>query len=340
MINSTLKETIAQLTNGKKGILAADESTSTITKRFSSIGVDSTPETRRIYRELLLSSPIEPYISGVILFDETLFQQDSNNIPFPQLCKNRGIIPGIKVDKGLVYLPGTADEMITQGLEGLAERLKNYYQAGARFAKWRAVFRIGNHTPSPLAIKANAIALAHYAALCQQQHFVPIVEPEVLMEGDHDLNRCAEVTMCVLHHVFKALFQYQVTLEALLLKPNMVLAGQNYSGPNPSVQQVAQATLDVLRRTVPAAVPSINFLSGGQSPSLAAQHLNALNQQGPQPWRLNFSYGRALQDPALKQWKGQSKNIQAAQQALYQRAKLNAAAASGTYQIAEETNNN
>lgn len=329
-IYASLETTIAQLTASHKGILAADESITTIGKRFSTIGLASTPETRRDYRALLLTTPhIEQLISGVILFEETLGQSDQQATPFTTLLRARNIIPGIKVDTGLTTLPFTAEEKITQGLDGLADRLQHYYQAGARFAKWRAVFTVSETLPSTLAIEANATALAHYAALCQTNGLVPIVEPEVLMEGDHELARCAEVSTVVLHTVFKELFSYHVIPEYIILKPNMVLAGQASPTPKPNIEAVAQATLKVLRQTVPAAVPSINFLSGGQTPEIATAHLNAINCQGRQPWRLNFSYGRALQDPVLKTWKGQAINIQAAQEALYHRAHLNVLAAQG-----------
>lgn len=336
MSTHELEATIMQLAISGKGILAADESTGTITKRFNSIQVESTAENRRAYRELLFTTPgISEFINGVILYEETLGQRSSNGQLFPDLLADQGIIPGIKVDKGVTALPYSENETITQGLDGLTERLMSYKEMGARFAKWRGVINISAQLPSCLAIHANAEALASYAALCQAQGIVPIVEPELLMDGDHSIERCAEATEQTLRAVFKALAKHKVILECMLLKPNMVLPGVDHQ-PHATIDEVAQATLKVLRRTVPAAVPSINFLSGGQSAEDATKHLNAMNSGKPQPWVLSFSYGRALQDPCLKTWRGQTQNIEAAQKALYKRAKLNAAASRGQYSEALE----
>jgi len=297
-----LEATIKQLAVPGKGILAADESTGTITKRFSSINVECTAESRRAYRDLLFTTPgLSDFICGVILYEETLGQRTfKDNKLFSEMLSEHGVVPGIKVDKGLVPLPNTSEEKITQGLDGLAERLQTYKEMGAHFAKWRAVFTIGAHQPSQLAIHANAEALARYAALCQDCGIVPIVEPELLMDGEHNLERCAEATERTLYAVFKALHKHKVILECMILKPGMVLPGNDHR-PHASINEVAQATLKVLRRTVPTAVPTINFLSGGQSADLSTQHLNAMNTKA-QPWLLSFSYGRALQDPCLKTW--------------------------------------
>lgn len=330
-----LEATIKQIAVSGKGILAADESTGTIAKRFASINVESTLENRRAYRELLFTTPgIEEFINGVILYEETLGQRDSSGKPFAELLSEKGIVPGIKVDKGLTNLPFT-EEKITQGLDGLAERLATYKEMGACFAKWRAVLNISNTMPSKLAISANAEALASYAAICQDKGIVPIVEPELLMDGDHSLERCAEATEQALHAVFHKLQKHQVILECIILKPSMVITGTDHK-PQASVKDVAEATLKILRRTVPAAVPTINFLSGGQSSELATAHLNAMSVGKQQPWVLSFSYGRALQDHALKTWQGKAENVRAAQQAFYKRAKLNAAASKGQYTEAME----
>lgn len=331
MTNLTdLQTTISKLSTKGKGILAADESTPTITKRFQAIGVDSTEDSRRNYRELLMTTPgCNQYIAGVILFEETLNQKTSKGILFPDALKSAGILAGIKVDKGLVHLANT-DEQITQGLDGLPERLIEYKSKGACFAKWRAVYAISNTTPSTLAIKTNAEVLARYAAICQEQGIVPIVEPEVLIDGDHTLARCEEVTEPVLHAVFNALYRHKVKLEYIVLKPSMVINGKT-STQKASVKEVAEATIRVLRRTVPGAVPTINFLSGGQTPEQSTAHLNAMNQLGPLPWNLSFSYARALQDYCLKIWAGQAKNNSAAQNAFAKRAKLNSLAATGKY---------
>lgn len=326
-----LQSTIKELAVSDKGILAADESTTTITKRFDSIKVESTVENRRNYRELLLTTPsLNSYISGIIFYEETLKQRSTDNQPFVEFLNQQKIVPGIKVDKGIVPLPFSENENVTQGLDDLAKRLDDYKNIGARFAKWRAVLNISATLPSHLAIKANAEALASYAAICQDQGIVPIVEPELLMDGNHSIERCAQATEATLHTVFHALYRHRVLLEYIILKPSMVTAGVD-APIKPTVEEVATATLKVLRRTVPAAVPTINFLSGGQSPELATRHLNAMNAMGPQPWVLSFSYGRALQDPALKTWQGKSENIKSAQQALYKRAKLNVQAMKGKY---------
>lgn len=331
-----LEATILQLAVPGKGILAADESTNTIAKRFASIQVECTAENRRTYRELLFTTPgINEFINGVILYEETLGQRTNSGQAFPEFLAELGIVPGIKVDKGITALPNTTAESITQGLDGLAERLMNYKEMGARFAKWRGVLNISTHTPSCLAVHANAEALARYAAICQSIGIVPIVEPELLMDGDHSLERCAEATEKTLHTVFDALIKHKVILEGMILKPNMVLPGVDHQ-PHAKVNEVAQATLKVLRRTVPAAVPTINFLSGGQSAEDSTKHLNAMNSGKPQPWLLSYSYGRALQDPCLKTWKGNPDNFQAAQKAFYKRAKLNSAAAKGQYTEAME----
>lgn len=337
MSNLQLRETITALTANGKGILAADESVPTITKRLASIQVESTEENRRAYRELLATTPgLGEYVSGVILFEETLGQKGSNGKPIPELFAEQGIVPGIKVDKGLIDLPGSQGEKVTRGLDDLAERLPGYFNQGARFAKWRAVYNIEEGKPSHQAIKSNAEMLARYAATCQAAGIVPIVEPEVLMDGNHPLERCAQVTEDVLVEVFDALHRHHVELETMLLKPNMVVAGKDY--PNqPTVNEVAEATVRSLRRTVPAAVPSVNFLSGGQSAELATAHLDAMNRLSDNHlWDLSFSYGRALQDPCLKTWQGKAENVEAAQQALFQRAKLNSAAVLGQYSSAME----
>lgn len=332
-----MEKTVAELTAPGKGILAADESDGTIAKRFKVVNVACTEETRRDYRELLFSTPgLGDFISGVILFEETLKQKSAAGVPLPELLKAQGIVPGIKVDKGTMPLPGFPEEKVTQGLDGLAQRLSEYKQLGARFAKWRAVIAIGTGLPTPQAIAANAHALASYAAICQEQGVVPIVEPEVLMDGDHTLATCARVTEEVLHAVFHALHQQRVALECMLLKPNMVVPG-SACPEQVTPQQVAQATLTCLRRTVPAAMPGINFLSGGQSDAAATANLNAMNANTErQPWALSFSYGRALQAPVLKTWRGEAANKPIAQQALHQRARLNSAARFGKYTAAME----
>lgn len=320
-----------------KGILAADESTSTIKKRFDSIKLESTEEHRRAYREMLFTAPgVSDYISGVILYDETLRQKAKDGTPFPQLLASKGVIPGIKVDTGAKPLAGFPGETITEGLDGLRERLVEYHKLGARFAKWRAVIDIGEGIPTSFAIQANAHALARYAALCQENDIVPIVEPEVLMDGGHSIDRCEEVTSTVLQTVFGQLAEHRVALEGIVLKPNMVISGKkaaNRAGP----EQVAEATLRVLKRHVPPAVPGIAFLSGGQSSAEATLHLSLMNKAGPLPWSLTFSYGRALQDDALKAWSGQPGNLAAGQQQMAKRARLNSLATTGAYASAMES---
>jgi len=314
-----------------KGILAADESVGTIAKRFAKIEVPSTADTRRAYRNLLFTTAgVEAFVSGVILFDETIRQASDDGAPFPQVLAHKGIIPGIKVDIGAKDLAGFPGEKVTEGLDGLRERLVEYRGLGAQFAKWRAVITIGPGIPTATCIGANAHALARYAALCQEVGLVPIVEPEVLMDGDHSIERCAEVTADTLQELYSALHEHRVWLEGTLLKPNMVLSGKACP-QQAGVQEVAVATVRCLRATVPAAVPGIVFLSGGQTAVTATEHLNAMNKVGPHPWELSFSYGRALQDPPLTTWKGKPGNVPAAQKAFYHRAKLNGAARYGQY---------
>jgi fructose-bisphosphate aldolase, class I len=326
-----LHETAKALVAEGKGILAADESDSTIKKRFDSIGVESTEDARRAYRELLFTTEgAEEFISGVILFDETIRQSAQDGTPFPKLLESKGMIPGIKVDKGAKPLALSEGETITEGLDGLRERLAEYRELGARFAKWRATYSIGPGTPSEYCVWANAHALARYSALCQEAGLVPIVEPEVLMEGDHTIEQSRKATGRVLQAVYTELHDQRVDLYGTLLKPNMVLSG--YDAPQRAgVDEVAEATLDELYRHVPAAVPGIVFLSGGQSDEDATAHLNAMNARGPHPWQLSFSYGRALQAPALKAWGGKEENVEAAQRAYYHRAKMNSAARTGVY---------
>jgi fructose-bisphosphate aldolase class I len=319
-----------------KGILAADESAPTIEKRFDAIGLISTEENRRAYRELLFTAPgIDDYISGVILFDETMRQRAGDGTPFPRLLGKRGIVPGIKVDEGAKELAGFPGEKITGGLDGLRGRLATYREQGARFAKWRAVIDIGAGIPTPYCLRANAHSLARYAALCQEAGIVPIVEPEVLMDGGHAIERCEEVTTETLSRVYGELVGHRVHLEGTLLKPNMVIPGKKCP-VQAGVEQVAEATVRTLRRVVPSAVPGIVFLSGGQTPRQATEHLNAMNAMGTHPWELGFSYGRALQDPVLKAWKGDAANVASAQAALLRRSKANGAARYGTYSPALE----
>src|SRR3990172_8875281 len=303
-----------------KGILAADESLPTIEKRFQGIGLASTEENRRAYRELLFTTlGVSEFISGVILFDETIRQKARDGTPFPQVLARQGIVPGIKVDTGAKPLPGFPGEKITEGLDGLRERLSEYRKMGARFAKWRAVIAIGDGIPTACCLKGNAHALARYAALCQEADLVPIVEPEVLMDGPHAIERCEEATTAALTLVFSELLEQRVALEGTLLKPNMVLSGKECP-KQANAAEVAGATVRTLRRTVPSAVPGIVFLSGGQSPEQATLHLSAMNALGRHPWELSFSYGRALQDPVLKTWKGDPANVAAARRAHYHRA--------------------
>jgi fructose-bisphosphate aldolase, class I len=330
-MGTELHETAKALVAEGKGILAADESDGTIKKRFDSISVESTEDNRRAYRELLFTTEgVEEYISGVILFDETLRQSASDGTPFPKLLESRGIIPGIKVDKGAKPLALAEGETVTEGLDGLRERLSEYYELGARFTKWRAVITIGPGIPSEYCLWTNAHALARCGALSQEAGLVPIIEPEVLMDGDHSIERSFDVTSHTLHAVFTELRDQRVHLEQMLLKPNMVLSGYDASD-QATDDEIAEQTLRCFSRHVPAAVPGIVFLSGGQSDEDATARLSKMNELGPHPWQLSFSYGRALQAPALKAWGGKSENVDAAQQAFYRRAKLNGAARSGSY---------
>ncbi len=314
-----------------KGILAADESDSTIKKRLDSIGVESTEENRRAYRDMLFTTEgAEEFISGVILFDETIRQSSTDGTPFPQLLEGKAIIPGIKVDQGAKPLALAEGETITEGLDGLRARLEEYGGLGARFAKWRATYSIGDGRPSEYCVWTNAHALARYAALCQEAGLVPIVEPEVLMDGTHSLEEASKATGRVLQAVYVELHDQRVDFRGTLLKPNMVLSGYE-SSDRAGVQEVAEATLECFYRHVPAAVPGIVFLSGGQSDEDATAHLNAMNALRPHPWQLSFSYGRALQAPALKAWGGDPANVEAGQRAYYHRAKMNGAARSGLY---------
>jgi len=332
-MNSQSLESIANaLVADGKGILAADETIGTLTKRFERLKIGSTPESRRDYRELLFTTPgSAEFISGVIMYDETIRQQDSRGRPLADILAKQGITPGIKVDAGAKPLAGSEGESITEGLDGLRDRLREYHTIGARFAKWRAVIRITDRLPSSMCVRANANALGRYASLCQEQDIVPIVEPEVLMDGSHTIERCNEVTGRVLHAVFNALYEHEVSLEGILLKPNMVLSG-SLCPVQASVMEVAEATLRCLRRHVPATVPGVVFLSGGQSDVAATKHLNAISQiPESKPWKISFSYGRALQDKALATWLGNAKRYRPAQQAYFQRAKCNAAAVLGKY---------
>jgi fructose-bisphosphate aldolase class I len=331
MAHDELHETAKALVAEGKGILAADESDSTIKKRFDAIGVESTEESRRAYRDLLFTTPgAEDYISGVILFDETIRQSSTDGTPFPKLLASKGIIPGIKVDKGAKPLAHAEGETVTEGLDGLRARLEEYRGLGARFAKWRATYSITDDLPSQYCEWTNAHALARYAALCQEAGIVPIVEPEVLMDGTHTIERAHHVTSRVLYALYTELFDQRVDIAGTLLKPNMVLSGYDASN-RAGADEVAEWTLRCFYKHVPAAVPGIVFLSGGQSDEDATAHLNAINARGPHPWQLSFSYGRALQAPALKAWGGKPENVEAAQRAYYHRAKLNGAARSGAY---------
>ncbi len=326
-----LQSTAQALVADGKGILAADESTGTIKKRFDSIGVESTEETRRGYRELLFTTEgVEEFISGVILYDETIRQSASDGTPFPELLESKGIIPGIKVDTGAKPLALTDGETITEGLDGLRERLDEYRGLGARFAKWRATYSIASGKPSEYCVWTNAHALARYAALCQEADIVPIVEPEVLQDGTHTIAESRKATGRVLQAVYTELHDQRLDFRGTLLKPNMVLSGYDASD-RASVNEVADVTLECFYKHVPAAVPGIVFLSGGQSDEDATAHLNAMNARGPHPWQLSFSYGRALQAPALKAWGGKPENVEAAQRAYYHRAKMNGAARTGMY---------
>lgn len=323
--------TAAALVAPGKGILAADESLPTIGKRFKALDIPSTEESRRAYRELLFTTAgLGEFISGVILFDETIRQRTKDGVPMPEALAQQGIIPGIKVDKGTTALAGFTGEKVTQGLDGLRERLAEYRELGARFTKWRAVIKIGEHIPTRCCIEANAAALAMFAGLSQEAGLVPIVEPEVLMDGSHNIARCEEVTNVTLQRVFAALFEHRVVLEQMLLKTGMVLSGAECP-EQASIEAVTETTLRCLRRAVPAAVPGIVFLSGGQSDEVATQRLNAICRVGAAPWKLSFSFGRALQAPAMKSWNGSQANVVAAQGALHHRARCNSAALDGKY---------
>ena len=326
-----LQKTAKALVAEGKGILAADESSGTIKKRLDSIGVESTEENRRAYRDLLFTTPgAEEFISGVILYDETIRQSSADGTPFPKLLESKGIIPGIKVDMGAKPLAGSPDETVTEGLDGLRERLEEYSGLGARFTKWRAVISIGDGRPSEYAIWTNAHALARFAALSQEAGLVPIVEPEVLMEGKHTIDESYRVTERTLRALYTELFDQRVEREGTLLKTNMVVSGYE-SSDQADVDTVVETTIKCLTNTVPPAVPGVVFLSGGMSDEEATARLNAMNKRGPHPWQLSFSYGRALQAPALKAWGGEEGNVEAAQQAYYRRAKFNGAARSGSY---------
>jgi fructose-bisphosphate aldolase class I len=336
MATNELHETARALVADGKGILAADESSGTIKKRFDSIELESTEENRRAYRDMLFTTPgLEDSISGVILYDETLRQSTADGTPFATFLADKGIIPGIKVDLGAKDLAGAPGEKVTEGLDGLRERLEEYKGLGARFAKWRAVITIGDGIPTAYCIEANAHALARYAALCQEQGIVPIVEPEVLMDADNDIETCYRATKRTLHKTFDELYHQRVDLQGMLLKPNMVISGKG-SPTQASAQEVAEWTIRCFRETVPAAVPGIVFLSGGQSDEQASENLNAINSLtgpngGSQPWVLSFSYGRALQAPALKAWGGSADNVEAGQSFLSLRARCNSAAVAGRY---------
>src|SRR5918992_5561691 len=309
--HADLRATAEEIVADNRGILAADESSGTIKKRFDSIGLESTEENRRAYRDMLFTTPgLEGWVSGVILYDETIRQSSADGTPFPELLSGRGMIPGIKVDTGAKDLAGAPGEKVTEGLDGLRERLEEYRGLGARFAKWRAVITIGDGIPTDYCLQTNGHALARYAALCQEQGLVPIVEPEVLMDADNDIETCYDATSRTLHHVFRELFDQRVDLRGMLLKPNMVISGKG-SAAQASAEEVAEWTIRCFREHVPAAVPGIVFLSGGQSDQQASENLNAINKTGDQPWALSFSYGRALQAPALVAWDGEPENVEA-----------------------------
>jgi len=338
-MSSELKNIANTLVTSGKGILAADESFPTIEKRFNKINIESNEETRRSYREILFTTEgLEEYISGVILFDETIYQGAGDGTPFTQILSEKGIIPGIKVDQGKIDMPDHPGEMITQGLEGLSERLGKYYELGARFTKWRVVFTIGDGIPTEDSIIANSETLAEFAVQSQNVGLVPIVEPEVLMDGGHDIRKCREVTYQVLKMVFVKLVEKKVDLSGLLLKPNMVIQGKDSSDKVPP-ELVAESTLKCFREAIPPEVPGVVFLSGGQSPEEATQNLNALNEIGGVDWELSFSFGRALQAPVLEAWAGTYDNKEAAQKALLKRAKLNSAARYGKYNKKMEDKN-
>ncbi|HEY2416710.1 MAG TPA: class I fructose-bisphosphate aldolase [Steroidobacteraceae bacterium] len=336
MSDSDLERVAAAMVGKGKGILAADESNATCTKRFDKLGIPSTEENRRAYRELLFTTAdASQWISGVILYDETIRQKTRDGVPFPDFLTKAGVIPGIKVDMGAKALALHPGETITEGLDGLRERLVEYYKLGARFAKWRAVIDITATIPTRGAIEANAQALARYAALCQEQNIVPIVEPEVLMDGGHTLERCEQVTDATLSEVFVQLGRARIHLEGMILKPNMVISGKKCA-TRATPEQVAAATLRCLKRHVPPAVTGIAFLSGGQSPAEAALHLSLMNRAGPLPWQLSFSYGRALQDAAMSTWGGKSANVPSAQKEFQKWARLNGLARNGAFQAGME----
>lgn len=336
MYYDELSQTIDHLAQSGKGILAADESNGTIGKRFAAIHLENTPDNRRDYRLLLANTPeLEQYVSGVILFEETFSNQNAQGKTVPEILLSKGILPGIKVDKGLQDLPNTQHEQVTVGLDDLAERLAVFKAKGAKFAKWRNVYSISECTPSMATIKTGAENLARYAATCQALGIVPIVEPEVLMDGEHTIDHCAEVCELVLHEVFHALFIHQVALEHIILKPSMVTCGKA-AKPFSTAEEIADYTLSVFHNTVLPSVPSINFLSGGQTPDQATENLNAINSCGYQPWNLSFSYGRALQEECIQIWQGKAANTGKAQTALLERARLNSLACLGEYQISEE----
>lgn len=321
-----------------KGILAADESTATIRSRFDAIGVENLPNNRRDYRSLMFRTEpaMTDHISGVILYDETIRQHDADNTPLVQYIKERGAIPGIKVDMGPREMAGFPGERVTDGMDGLRDRLRDYYAHGARFAKWRAVIDVSDTLPTAGSVKANAHMLARYAALCQEEDIVPIVEPEVLMDGNHTIDRCYEVTEFVLKKTFQELFEMRVQLEGIILKPNMIVAGKKCP-VQPSVAEVAEKTVQCLKHTVPSLVPGIAFLSGGQSDHDATAHLDAMNKIGGNPWPLTFSYGRALQAAAQKAWAGKAENVPAAQAAFAKRARMNSLASLGQWDASLET---
>ena len=336
MSKQDLKSVAKALVAEGKGILAADESSGTIKKRFDSISVESTEETRRSYREMLFTTEgAADYVSGVILFDETIRQSTSDGVPFTEVLSKQGTLPGIKVDTGAKPMAGFAGELVTEGLDGLRDRLAEYVELGAKFAKWRAVITIGDGIPTVACLNANAHALARYAALCQEAGLVPIVEPEVLMDGDHDIDRCEQVTTETLNRQYDALVELDVMLEGTLLKPNMVISGKGCK-KQASPEEIAEATVRTFLRTVPAAVPGIVFLSGGQTAEQATENLNAMNAMGKFPWELSFSYGRALQAPALAAWSGKTDNVPKAQKVYHHRAKMNGLARYGKYETKME----
>jgi fructose-bisphosphate aldolase class I len=331
-----LEEIAQKMVAPGKGILAADESSGTIKKRFDAIGVESTETSRRDYRELMFRTPaMKEFVSGVILYDETIWQDAADGTPLVKILADAGALPGIKVDEGTEALPGSPKELITKGLDGLSKRLPKYFERGARFAKWRAVIDIGAGIPTYNCVHANAHALARYAALCQQANIVPIVEPEVLMDGEHDIDTCYDVTEWVLKETFSELYKAEVALEGIVLKPNMAIAGKK-SPKKASVQEVAEKTVKMLKNCVPPAVPGIAFLSGGQSDEEATAHLDAMNKLGPLPWKLTFSYGRALQAAPQKAWSGKRENVAAAQKAFAHRARMNGLASLGKWSASLE----